>query len=235
MRIQGYVKVAISLVIATAILGLLLAFISSNSRSNKTGDVTTQPIAAAVTASPPTPTPIIVTAVPTSPALTKGTAIVTQTTATVTVDTGQVIPLSFGPSLGVKAIQPSLPPLHTSDIALQALRAHLNIVDIWNLKDSTLNGQPITVTTTFGLVTEGYRGPDGGWGGMLNIPLRDCTVTAICTDSGKVLDHVENRPIWLIDIEGIRQPSGGPNAKPTNHVVYGIDDLNLDMFAFGKY
>ncbi len=228
MRVQGYVKVAISLVIATAIIGLLLAFISSNTKSNKTGEVPIQPNAAAATTTPITATPTIATALPTSP-------IVNQGTASVTVSVDQMIPLPYGSSLGVKAIKPSSPPIHPSDIVLQALRARLNGVDAWNHTASTIDGKPVTVTTTFGLVTEGYKGPDGRWAGMLNIPLRNCTVTAICTNTGKVMDHVENRPIWLIDIEGINQPNAGAGGKLTNHVVFGIDDQSLDMFNFGKY
>ena len=230
MRVQKYLKVASSLVIATIIIVSLLAVNSLNTKSDKTGGVAVQPKADAATAAPKTAAPNIATVIPTSP-------IVIQGTASVSVGASQIISLPFFSLLNLSAIQPVSPPLHSADIVLQTLREHLNGVDIWNLTNSTVSGKPVTVTTTYALVTEGHPGPVGGsgWAGAVNIPLRNCTVKAICTDTGKVLDHIENHPIWLIDVEGISQPAGGANARPTNHIVYGIDDLNLDYFNFGGY
>lgn len=227
MIIPGYLRIAFGFVLVTLIICVLLVLVTNN--RNKTQVAASQQPNVVVSV-----TPAIPTVTPTQ--ITSAAPITFEATATPQIVPGQPISLPYSSLLGVKAVQPSDLPLHSSDIALQTLRAHLNLVEYWDLKNSTSDGRPITVTTTFGLVTEGYRGPDGGWGGMVNIPLRDCTIAAVCTDTGKKLDHLENRPMWLIDIEGVSLPSaGGSNAKKTNHVVYGIDDLNLDMYGFGAY
>ena len=253
MRVQGYVKVAISLVIVIIVIVSLLAVNSSNTQSDTTGGVAVQPKTDAATATPVQPkaatatpvqpkadtataapktaAPIIATVLPTSP-------VVIQGTASVSVGASQVISLPYFSALNLRAIKPISPPLHSADIALQTLKGD---DDRWDFANSTASGKPITVTTTYVLLTEGQPGPVGGagWNGSVNIHLRNCTVKRVCTDTGKVLDHLENRPMWLIDVEGISQAVGGPIPNttpiPQNHIVYGIDDLDLDYFNFGGY
>ena len=229
MRVQGYVKVAISLVIATIIIVSLLAINSSHTKSDTTGGVAVQPKADTATAAPKTAAPNIATVIPTAP-------VVIQGTASVSVGASQVISLPYFSALNLSAIKPISPPLHSADIALQIVKGD---DDSWDLANSTIAGKPVTITITYALVTEGYMGPSGKWSGMVNIHLRNCTVKGVCTDTGKVLDHLENRPMWLIDIEGVSQPVGGPVPNttpiPQNHIVFGIDDLDLEYFNFGGY
>ena len=105
-----------------------------------------------------------------------------------------------------------------------------------------VNGQTILYTAYYGLVTVGYRGPNGLWAGsFLNVPISKCTVDGKCTETGEVLDHIENRPMWLIDLE-IDVPNGGatcppagtpcPKPRDNNHQVNLVDAQTL-MFIGG--
>lgn len=103
------------------------------------------------------------------------------------------------------------------------------------------NGQTILYTAYYGLVTDGFRGPDGRWAGnFLNIPLRDCAKGA-CNPTGEVLDHLENRPMWLFDLQitvalshATCPPAGTPCAETIdpNHQVNLVDAQTL-MFIGG--
>ena len=44
---------------------------------------------------------------------------------------------------------------------------------------------------------------------MLNIGVETCSVDGKCTPTGEVLDHLENRSMWILDMEGVSQPGAG--------------------------
>ncbi len=103
-----------------------------------------------------------------------------------------------------------------------------------------IKGQKIYITATFGLVTHGELGKDGKtWAGYQNIQLLNCSSPAPkdCKPNGKVLDHIEDRPMWVLDYKNL--PSGGagsPNNPPPvyNHTVYVVDDeTGVNIFSWG--
>ncbi len=147
---------------------------------------------------------------------------------------GQEINLPFKGKISVKVVKDSFPPPISKETAIKALRYRQNAVDMWDLDKSTMNGKPITVTAVFGLVTEGRPGPSG-WSGMRNIGGVNCKLEGECTLTGQVLDHLEDRPMWVIDIEGVYQPFAGDPSIKNNHVVYGIDVQTLERIGFGPY
>lgn len=91
-------------------------------------------------------------------------------------------------------------------------------------------GTPVTVHAWYGLGTIGQRGPTGGWSGSVNIPL----------DTGDTLDHIEDRPLWLLDygnVPGIIG-SGCPGCLPPpvyNHNVYAIDAATRSLLWTASY
>jgi hypothetical protein len=76
-------------------------------------------------------------------------------------------------------------------------------------------GQTVSMDAAAGLATVGYRSENGQWlNGPLNMPLSD----------GTTLDHIEDRPVWILDYRTASTAiPGDPLATPTNHVVYIID------------
>ncbi|HMM40867.1 MAG TPA: hypothetical protein PKA95_03105, partial [Thermomicrobiales bacterium] len=72
------------------------------------------------------------------------------------------------------------------------------------------NWQIPTISAAFGLATFGEKAPDGSWVGDRNIQLpRD-----------KVLDHIENRPMWILDYGNTT--AYGSRARFANS-VYAVD------------
>ena len=153
---------------------------------------------------------------------------------TPTLAAGEEINLPFSKRVDIKVVKASFPPPISKETALKALRYRQNAVGLWDLDKSTAEGKPITVTAVFGLVTEGRPGPSG-WSGMRNIGGVNCQLEGECTLTGQVLDHLEDRPMWVIDIEGVYQPFAGDPSIPNNHVVYGIDVQTLERIGFGPY
>jgi hypothetical protein len=94
------------------------------------------------------------------------------------------------------------------------------------------NGLAITVNITFGLVTVGHRGSDGQWYGLANIAEFSCTAVRQCTKTGKLLDHVENRPIWVLDYKNLITFGTGTSY---NHTVYLVDDATGQFFYLWGY
>lgn len=84
----------------------------------------------------------------------------------------------------------------------------------------------------FGLVTIGSSGGAGKpWAGLRNIQVLNCSAGK-CQNTGQVLDHIENRPMWILDYGNVDAPSLGvlpcPNCTTTpipdnNHIVYTVD------------
>jgi hypothetical protein len=146
----------------------------------------------------------------------------------------------------VKIFQPGGLPLITQEVALRALLARQGVKDISSVSNNKViaNGEAITYKAFYGLVTIGGRRPGGPWAGsFLNVPLSNCTLDGKCTPTGKTLDHIENRPMWLFDFE-ITTPVSGipcqPNipctpARNNNHSVDLLDAETLMFFGGFSY
>ena len=76
------------------------------------------------------------------------------------------------------------------------------------------------VEATFGLATLGSATEDGSWIGDRNIPL----------PTGEVLDHIENRPVWIIDYGNTIGYSWR-----FNHSVYAVDDATGGVMVIWVY
>lgn len=93
------------------------------------------------------------------------------------------------------------------------------------------NGEQVSVTVTFGSGSLGSLQADGSWHASFNPPEFTCTALRKCTPTGKTLQRVENRPMWVIDYEGLRDCG---SVGCDNHTVYIIDDLTGVLFyGFG--
>ena len=151
------------------------------------------------------------------------------------------------PPLHIKVVRAANPPLITQQTAFQVLGGDLSK---GNVKGDT--GEPITVEATYGLVTQGAAGRDGSWvSGNPNIHLAKCTIDHKCTFTGEILDHFENRPMWVLVYTGIHEDTHGGippecRAQPTvtpcptmgpspNHHVYLVDAQTLQYFDGGWY
>ncbi len=88
-------------------------------------------------------------------------------------------------------------------------------------KGGQFDGKLITVTATFGLATFGKPGADGKWIGFTGVPEFTCTGIRQCTRTGKMLDHIENRPMWVLDYKNLTFYGSGATY---NHTVYSVDD-----------
>lgn len=117
--------------------------------------------------------------------------------------------------IDIKVVKVATPPLISQEEAVQALTNLLGGKPFGNL------GSSITMTATYGLVTEGFAGPSG-WNGELNFHLSD----------GEVLDHIENRLMWVLDYGGVSVPIAGQSCSqagtctvppPDDHAIYLID------------
>ncbi len=74
-------------------------------------------------------------------------------------------------------------------------------------------GRPITVSAAYGLGTFGRPGGPGlPWLGDRNIPLKGTDV---------VLDHIENRPMWILDYDNAYAHGTQVDFK---HAVYAVDE-----------
>lgn len=192
-------------------------------------------------------TPAIILAIPASPAITPA---VTTLPPTGEAAINQPKPQAYSQrllSLGIKVVPAVGPPIISQETALKVLFSRLNPKDSFIISDSqvVINGTVIPFRATYGLVTVGGPGPNGGWAGsFLNAPLSNCTLDGKCTPTGEVLDHIENRPMWLIDLE-ITVPVGGQTCPPAstpcsrppdpNHQVDLLDAQTLSLFGGASY
>lgn len=82
------------------------------------------------------------------------------------------------------------------------------------------------VVAMYGLATFGKPGEVGKpWLGDRNIPL----------PTGEVLDHIENRPMWILDFGNI---PGGISSRADsghNHVVYAVDAQTRAILLIWSY
>lgn len=66
------------------------------------------------------------------------------------------------------------------------------------------------------------------WIGNRNIPL----------PTGEILDHIDSRPMWIVDVGGVEGFYGGEpglSVPPYNHVVYAVDDLTQAVLFAWSY
>lgn len=116
-----------------------------------------------------------------------------------------------------------------------------------------LDGRPVTATVVFGMVTSGDRDKKSGvWIGNLNAPIRTCDIKpgGVCKDTGKRLDHIENRLAWVVSYSGLDfkgpnpaclsancpTPAATPTPLISTRVTYLVDTslktvVEVDMYS----
>ena len=154
-----------------------------------------------------------------------------------------VVPNS-SPTIIVSTVVPGrpidVPALKQKDITLiavdappvipveQVLRAIADIGVPWAL-GGQWNGKDVTITPYYGLATFGRPGLNGVWEGDRNIPL----------PNGEVLDHSENRPMWIVDYGNTEFLAGGcpdcPEPPKYNHSVYAVDAATGQVWTIWGY
>ena len=158
------------------------------------------------------------------------------------------------PPLYIKVVRTANPPLITKQTALQVLSNRFGNRDWLSGKGDIKSdsGEPITLEATYGLITQGVAGPNGNWiSSNPNIHLANCTIDHKCTPTGEVLDHFENRPMWVLVYTGIHEDTHGGispecRAQPTvtpcptmspspNHHVFLVDAQTLQSLDGGWY
>ena len=131
---------------------------------------------------------------------------------------GEAMPLQSAIFGGITLFRTDMPPPISVEIAMKVV----NDSGVpWGLGQSYDEKTPV-VSAAFGLATAGSRAPDGQWIGDRNIPLPD----------GRMLDHIENRPMWIIDYGNtVGYGSGGAY----NHTVYAVDAITQAVFLTWFY
>lgn len=93
----------------------------------------------------------------------------------------------------------------------------------------TWENMPVTIQAYYGLATFGGLGFNGVWEGERNIPL----------PSGEVLDHIEGRPMWIIDYGNTTFVAGGcpdcPEPPDYDHSVYAVDAATGEVWIVWGY
>lgn len=130
-----------------------------------------------------------------------------------TPETGEVITLPASRAGELTLVDTGATPLISQEQAMQAV-ADLGVP--WGL-GGRWQGKPVTVSAAHGLATFGRPGENGKpWVGDRNILL----------PNGKRLDHIEDRPMWIIDYGNTIGYGGGcPECPPAifDHTVYAVD------------
>ncbi|CCF86204.1 hypothetical protein [Nitrolancea hollandica] len=137
-----------------------------------------------------------------------------------TPDVGQVIALPSSSSLsgGLTLVRTDKAPAISEQEAVKII--HDYGVPIGENRD----GQVVTYTATYGIGTLGRSGGPGlPWWGVRNIPLKGTDV---------VLDHVEHRPMWIIDCDNMYAVGTQATFK---HGVYAVDDQTGTILAIWFY
>lgn len=126
---------------------------------------------------------------------------------------GAVIPLPSSNYGELTLISTGTPPSITSAEAIDIVRRSVTA--------------PLTdqITSTFGLATFGQRGADGRWVGDQNVRLPD----------GEIVDHIENRPMWIVDVGGLEGAVGGQTTRQYNHVVFAVDTMTRGVVLVWSY
>jgi hypothetical protein len=91
-------------------------------------------------------------------------------------------------------------------------------------------GKPVTVSATYGIGTLGRPGGPGlPWLGDRNVPLKG---------TGTILDHVENRPMWILDYDNAYAPAPacpGCDSLFFKHAVYAVDEQTRSVLIVWFY
>jgi hypothetical protein len=119
----------------------------------------------------------------------------------------------------------SEPPLITQQQAMEIVAKDFP----WG-HGGTWEGKHVTVQAWYGLGSIGYADSRGNWLGSLNIPL----------PSGQILDHIENRPMWLIaygNVPGIIASAcwGCATVPVYTHDVYAVDAQSRSVIWLASY
>ncbi len=169
-------------------------------------------------------------------------ATATTTSVAPSIPPGQVISLPSSERGDLTLVSTNLPPTISQETAMRAV---YNLGLTFALGGQVVNGKSVTLQATFGLATFGKLANDGkNWEGNVNIPIQTCTSDGKCRTTGQILDHIENRPMWILDYgntiwPGSARPSDtcGKSPCPTpvtyNHSVYAVDAITgVPMFAW---
>jgi hypothetical protein len=156
-------------------------------------------------------------------------ATATPVPATATPAVGEVIPLPADLKMcaDLSLVRAAVPPAISQQAAMQA------IADQWGVPwalGGQWEGKPVTVQAWYGLATFGEPNRNGqGWIGDRNIRLI----------TGEVLDHIENRPVWIIDYGNtVFHAAGCPGCPPPpkyNPTVYAVDVLTGTVMMVWPY
>lgn len=223
MQYQKFVSLVAGVALCLIILTGVVLCQNSSANSHQTNSYPAAAVITPISTSTPIPTPASSSA-PTSSSETQ---------------VGQAYdrPYSKDP-IFIKVIRVAATPLVSQDVAVKALT---NFVG--GLPYATDNNS-VTISATYGLVTQGQRLPNGTWEGEQNIRVANCTVAGKCTPTGQVLDHIENRLMWVIDFGGVSVSSssqicnqGGTCTVPAphRHAVYLIDATTLQVIMGTSY
>lgn len=208
---------AVAITVCTAILLIILPvfFRTSNSKVTE-AERSTSNSQGQFAASPVVVTPVATT--------TPISAMPYVTVTTPTVPVGDVIDLPSELYLtgNMNLRHASISPQVTIEGALGAIKGS------WQ-KGGQFDGKVVTVTATFGLATFGKPGPNGKWVGITDVPEFTCAAIRQCTRTGKTLDHIENRPMWVLDYKNLTFYGSGATY---NHTVYTVDD-KTDLMLYG--
>lgn len=125
----------------------------------------------------------------------------------------------------VSLIRTADPPLISQREAMEVVAEQFP----WGL-GGEYEGKPVSVQGWYGIGTIGSPGPTGWWAGDRNIPL----------PNGEVLDHVENRSMWLLAYDNVPGIMGsqalyGPPPPIYHHNVYAVDAQTRSIIWFASY
>ncbi len=139
---------------------------------------------------------------------------------------GEVIPLPSSESGELTLIRTDKSPAFSEQEAMQIV--HDFGVDI-ALGGERL-GKPVTPSATYGIGILGRPGGPGlPWLGDRNIPLKG---------KGVILDHVENRPMWILDYDNAYAPAPacpGCDSLFFKHAVYAVDEQTRSVLVVWFY
>ncbi len=135
------------------------------------------------------------------------------TTPSETPAIGDVVPLPSSKYSDLTLVRTGTAPTISSTEALDIVR---------NSITAPLTDQ---ISSSFGLATFGTRDTRGIWVGDQNVRL----------PNGEIIDHIENRPMWIIDVGGVEGAVGGPTTRPYNHVVFAVDAMTRGVVFVWSY
>ncbi len=144
----------------------------------------------------------------------------------VTPAVGEVIPLPSSKSGELTLFRTDKPPAFSQQEAMQIV--HDFGVDV--ALGGERFGRPVTASAAYGIGTLGRPGGPGlPWLGDRNIPLKG---------TGVILDHVENRPMWILDYDNAYAPAPAcPRCDSLffKHAVYAIDEQTRTVLIVWFY